>query len=511
MLSPPSAGPARESFYMHHKPILTAASLALCLACSNKASTQSGSAKPTETTPAPAAAAVKPVPAVAPTDFRRQFVEVAKTVRPAVVAVTSVSTVKQAQSPFEGSPFEFFFRGNPRPEGQRQRRQGIGSGVIVDARGYVLTNNHVVADADEIKVVFQDDRELTAEIVGTDPKTDIAVIKIKLDDKAKKEVLRTAVLGNSDQLEVGEWVMAVGSPFGLTQTVSAGIVSAVGRGNLRIAEYEDFIQTDAAVNPGNSGGPLVNLEGKVVGINTAIASQTGSYNGVGFAIPINMARGVMDQLIAHGGVTRGYLGVYITALNPELARSFSYTGDGGVLVQDVSPDGPAARAGLKPGDIMIERDGKAITDVDAFRNGIAQTPPGNTVSLTVFRGGKKQSLKIKLDRMPADAAVARKEGGRVEAASGRGLGLVDLSDEARRRFEIPTSVRGAVVARVDPDSPAAQDLRPGDVIAQVDETQVKNAAEAAQAISKAGANKPVRLRILREGRGMFVILPPAKK
>jgi len=495
---------------MRHHPIISAVSLVLCLACSNTASTQSAPSAAQKPAPPASTVPVKPVPAVAPTDFRRQFVEVAKTVRPAVVAVMAVSTIKQVQSPFEGSPFEFFFHGNPRPQGQ-QRRQGIGSGVIVDARGYVLTNNHVVADADELKVVLQDDRELPAEIVGTDPKTDIAVIRIKADGKAKKEVLRTAVLGNSDQLEVGEWVMAVGSPFGLTQTVSAGIVSAVGRGNLRIAEYEDFIQTDAAINPGNSGGPLVNLEGKVVGINTAIASQTGASNGVGFAIPINMARGVMDQLIQHGGVVRGYLGVIIAPLNDELGKSFGYSGQGGILVHDVSSDGPAAKAGLKPGDIIIERDGKPLTDVDAFRNAVAQTPPGTEVNLVIFRGGKKQTVKVKLDRMPQDEATARKPGSKGDGTTtGRGLGLVDLSDDVRQRFEIPASTKGAVVARIDPDSPAVKDLRPGDVITQVEDTTVKNSEEAARAIGKAGANKPVRLRVIRDGRGLFVILGPAK-
>jgi serine protease Do len=497
---------------MRHHPIISAVSLAACLACSSTASTQSAPSKAQSPGQATAPVPVKPVPAVAPTDFRRQFVEVAKTVRPAVVAVMAVSTIKQVQSPFEGSPFEFFFHGNPRQPQQQQRRQGIGSGVIVDARGYVLTNNHVVADADELKVVLQDDRELPAEVVGTDPKTDIAVIRIKADDKAKKEVLRTAVLGNSDQLEVGEWVMAVGSPFGLTQTVSAGIVSAVGRGNLRIAEYEDFIQTDAAINPGNSGGPLVNLDGKVVGINTAIASQTGASNGVGFAIPINMARGVMDQLIQHGGVVRGYLGVIIAPLNDELGKSFGYTGQGGILVHDVSADGPAAKAGLKPGDIILERDGKPLADVDAFRNAIAQTPPGSEVSLVIFRGGKKNTVKVKLDRLPTDEATARKPGSKADGATtGRGLGLVDLSDDVRQRFDVPPSVKGAVVARVDPDSPAGADLRPGDVITQVEDTTVKNSAEAAQAIGKAGPSKPVRLRVIREGRGLFVILGPAKK
>ena len=254
----------------------------------------------------------------------------------------------------------------------------MGSGVIVDARGYILTNNHVVADADEIKVVLQNDHELPAEIVGADPKTDVAVIKVKLDERTKAAGLKVAQLGDSDGLEVGEWVMAVGAPFGLTQTVSAGIVSAVGRGNVGIADYEDFIQTDAAINPGNSGGPLVNLDGKLIGINTAIASQSGGNNGVGFAIPINMAKTVMDQLIKHGEVVRGYLGVFIAPLTDELAASFGYKDQTAACsCRTCRRTAPRPRPGSRPGDILLERDGKPIRDVATFRNGISETSPGH--------------------------------------------------------------------------------------------------------------------------------------
>src|SRR5689334_9941847 len=331
---------------MPHNRSLAILSVAAALACSTTASTQTNVKAPVAAA-APAVAAAKPV-TVPAGDFRRQFIEVAKTVRPSVVAITSVSTVEMGgPEGGEGGPFDFFFRGMPRPEG-KQKRQGIGSGVIVDARGYILTNNHVVEDADEIKVVFSDDTEVPAEVVGTDPKTDVAVIKLKANGHVVPE-LRPVAIGDSDKLEVGEWVMAIGSPFGLKQTVSAGIVSAVGRGNVGIVDYEDFVQTDAAINPGNSGGPLVNLDGRVIGINTAIASRTGGNNGVGFAIPINMAHAVMDQLIDHGGVTRGYIGVFIGNLDDELARSFGYQGKAGVLVQDVAADGPGAKAGLVAG------------------------------------------------------------------------------------------------------------------------------------------------------------------
>jgi serine protease Do len=492
--------------------VLTAASIALCLACIGTAATQSaprtGEAN-AKAAPEAAAPAVPPPTKVPPiADFRRQFVEVAKTVRPAVVTVTSTSTVDVGRgSPFEGSPFEFFFRGQ-RPEG-KQRRQGMGSGVIVDARGYILTNNHVVADADEIKVVLQNDHELPAEIVGADPKTDVAVIKVKLDERTKTAGLKVAQLGDSDSLEVGEWVMAVGAPFGLTQTVSAGIVSAVGRGNVGIADYEDFIQTDAAINPGNSGGPLVNLDGKLIGVNTAIASQSGGNNGVGFAIPINMAKTVMDQLIKHGEVVRGYLGVFIAPLSDELASSFGYKDQTGVLVQDVSPDGPAAKAGLRPGDILVERDGKPIRDVATFRNGVSETSPGKNVALTVWRDGKRMALTAKLEELPNDGKAKKNKphNGNTE----RGLGLTDPNEELRQRLELGNA-RGGLVTGVKPDSAAARaGLQPGDLITQVGKEEVKNANEVQRALGSADASKPVRLRVVRQGHGMFVILPPSKE
>jgi serine protease Do len=472
--------------------------LALWLACSSTASTQRD-APSTAASPAPRAA-------VASGDFRRQFVDVAKAVRPSVVSITSTSTVEMS-SPFEGSPFEFFFRDMPKPGG-KHKRQGMGSGVIVDPRGYILTNNHVVGEADELKVVLQDERELTAEIVGTDPKTDIAVIKVKLEGKDAQKGLKAASLGNSDSLEVGEWVMAVGSPFGLAQTVSAGIVSAVGRGRVGITDYEDFIQTDAAINPGNSGGPLVNLEGRVIGINTAIASRSGGNQGVGFAIPINMAKAVMNQLIDHGEVVRGYLGVFIADVSRELGKSFGYEGEGGVLVQDVSAGSPGEKAGLKPGDIILERDGKAVSDVSTFRNGIAQSKPGSSVKLTIFREGKKLSVTAKLETLPSDGVAKKGKDG--AAPSGRGLALSDVTPELKARFQLGDA-RGAVVVRVQEGSAAADaGLQPGDLLVAVGTSTVGNAADASRLIGQAKPNAPLRLRVLREGRGLFLILPPSQ-
>ena len=496
---------------MRAKPRFVLTAFILLLACAGTAATQrdAAAAPPATHATAPSGNAVaSPRPnVVTQGDFRRQFVEVAKVVRPSVVAITSVAEVAAQQSPFEGSPFDFFFRGAPGPQG-KQKRQGMGSGVIVDARGYVLTNNHVVQGADSLTVVLHDDRELSAEVVGTDPKTDLAVIKVKLDKDAPP--LQPVALGNSDQLEVGEWLMAIGSPFGLKQTVSAGIVSAVGRGHMGITDYEDFIQTDAAINPGNSGGPLVDLDGRVVGINTAIASRSGGSQGVGFAIPVNMAKAVMDQLMDHGSVVRGYLGVFIADLSPELGRSFGYTGRGGVLVQDVSTGSPGAKAGLRAGDILVERDGKPIAEVSSFRNGIAATAPGTNVALAFFRDGKRTSATAKLEAMPGGDEQAKASSKDARGGKGeRGLALAELTPELARRFEI-AAASGAVVVNVAQGSPAEEaGLHPGDLVTQIGKTEIKSVKDAERVLGSADAKTPLRLRVVREGHGLFVILKPA--
>jgi serine protease Do len=498
---------------MARRAYLAFAALLAVLAFATLGSTQRAEPAKPPAPPMASSATEAPKSATAHSDFRRLFIDVAKVVRPSVVAVTSVSTVEARME--EGNPFEWFFRGNPqqRGGGGKQKRQGMGSGVIVSRDGLVLTNNHVVADADELTVVLNDDRELAAELVGADPKSDIAVIRIK--DKAAAAKLTPVQLGDSAKLEVGEWVMAIGSPFGLKQTVSAGIVSAIGRGNVGIVDYEDFVQTDAAINPGNSGGPLVNLDGRVVGINTAIASRTGGNNGVGFAIPVNMARAVMDQLVDHGGVTRGYIGVFIGNLDEELARSFGFQGKAGVLVQDVAPDGPGAKAGLAAGDIVMERDGKAVTDVSAFRNGIAASRPGTKVNLAVWRGGKRVNLGVTLGELPDDdKSVARKPGkapsNGSESESRIGLRLDDISPAQRERFSLGDT-KGALIVGVAPSS-AAEDagLRPGDVITQIGNDAVSNAADAQRIVQKADKKAPLRLRIVREGRGSFTLVRPAK-
>jgi serine protease Do len=497
---------------MARRAYLSFAAIVAVLVFTTLAFTQRTDAPKATSAAAPMASSATEAPKTATSysDFRRLFIDVAKVVRPSVVAVTSVSTVDTRAE--EGNPFEFFFRGPQGGRGGKQKRQGMGSGVVVSRDGLVLTNNHVVADADELTVVLHDDRELAAELVGADPKSDIAVIRIK--DKAAAAQLTPVQLGDSARLEVGEWVMAIGSPFGLKQTVSAGIVSAVGRGNVGIVDYEDFVQTDAAINPGNSGGPLVNLDGRVIGINTAIASRTGGNNGVGFAIPINMARAAMDQLVDHGSVTRGYIGVFIGNLDAELAKSFGFQGKAGVLVQDVAPDGPGAKAGLASGDIVMERDGKAVSDVAAFRNGIAAARPGTKVKLAVWRSGKRVDLAVTLGELPDDAKAAapRKQGGKApsntESESRIGLRLDDISPALRERFSL-NDTKGALIVGVAQGSAAEEaGLRPGDVITQIGNEAVASAADAQRVVQKADKKAPLRLRVVRDGRGSFTLVRP---
>ncbi len=449
-------------------------------------------------------------------DFRKRFVDVAKAVRPAVVTITSIQEVEAPRSPFGGGglPFEFFFRnpGGGGPEGEvpgKRERSGMGSGVIIGDDGTIVTNNHVVENAKELKVVLQDERELRAKLVGTDPKSDLAVIRIAPED-LRGLALKAVPLGRSSQVEVGEWVLAVGAPFGLRQTVSAGIVSAVGRGHMGIADYEDFLQTDAAINPGNSGGPLVNLEGEVIGINTAIASRNGGSQGVGFAIPIDMVRKVAEQLIATGTVVRGYLGVFIGDLTPDLAASFDFAGRDGVLVQDVEQAGPGAAAGLKPGDIIFERDGTPTTDVTVFRNAIAASAPSSTVKLKVWREGKALSLELRLGKL-GDEQTSRVGVTPTTGQNHWGVDLSDLTPELRQRLKVPGS-EGVIVRHVEPGSSADRaGLREGDVVVGVGGQSIGSAGAAKQSMLAAPRDKPLRLRILRDGHGLFVLLPVTQK
>ncbi|MFV1950642.1 MAG: Do family serine endopeptidase [Nitrospinota bacterium] len=318
------------------------------------------------------------------------FAVIARTVKPAVVHISTRQTFVTRRRNF--SPLEEFFFGTPRR--REFVRQSLGSGVIVSQQGYVLTNNHVIANADKIKVTLADKSEFTARVVGVDPKTDVAVIKIDGSN------LPVAKLGDSDKLEVGDWAIAIGTPFGLSQTVTVGIISAKGRANVGIAAYEDFLQTDAAINPGNSGGPLINLDGAVIGINTAIFSRSGGYQGIGFAIPINMAKEVMYKLIDKGEVIRGWLGVVIQPVTREIAGHFKLERIQGVLIAEIMERGPAYGGGLRQGDIILKYDGKEVNDVNQLRNLVARTPVGKKARVAVFRFGSNLEFEVEVGEQP---------------------------------------------------------------------------------------------------------------
>ena len=318
------------------------------------------------------------------------FAVVARAVKPAVVHISTQQTFVTRRKNF--SPLEEFFFGAPRR--REYVLQSLGSGVIVSQQGYVLTNNHVIANADKIKVTLADKREFNASVVGGDPKTDVAIIKINGSN------LPVAKLGDSDKLEVGDWGIAIGTPFGLSQTVTVGIISAKGRANVGIAAYEDFLQTDAAINPGNSGGPLIDIDGAVIGINTAIFSRSGGYQGIGFAIPINMAKEVMYELIDKGVVIRGWIGVIIQPVTREIAEHLKLAKIKGVLIAEVMKKGPAYRGGLKQGDIILEYDGKEVNDTNQLRNLVANTPVGKKVRVVIFRFGSKEEFEIEIGEQP---------------------------------------------------------------------------------------------------------------
>ena len=427
---------------------------------------------------------------------------VARAAMPAVVNISSTKITGRPGGPSAPFSTDPFFRRFFGPETAPRRERSLGSGVIVTGDGYVLTNNHVVEDAQDIRVTLQDRRELQARLVGTDPMTDLAVLKLPGSG------FSLLALGDSSRVDIAEVVLAIGNPFGLEQTVTMGIVSAVGRANVGIADYEDFIQTDAAINPGNSGGALISATGALIGVNTAIFSQSGGYMGIGFAVPINMARQVMDQLITRGRISRGHLGVAAQEVTPAIARGLGLSVERGVLVADVSPDGPAARAGLRRGDVVTAVDGKPVEDAGHFRNVIASTVPGTRVRLTLVRGGRQENVEVPVGEAPErPRPVAAKKTSSAPATPG--LVVTDLTPELARRLGTGFPAAGAVVTDVVPGGPAAEaGLQPGDIIIELNGRPVRSAQDVEREVRQAAGRELVAL-VDRGGTTAYVVIDRA--
>ncbi|MFW6139668.1 MAG: DegQ family serine endoprotease, partial [Spirochaetota bacterium] len=436
--------------------------------------------------------------------FSNAISKVTESLMPAVVHINVTGTVVQEapRFPFEDPFFRRFF-GPPEQQEREVPIRALGSGVIISKEGYIITNNHVVQNADVINVELYNKTKQKAELVGADPRTDLAVIKIE-----PTEGMKYASLGNSDEIKVGQWVVAIGSPRGFDFTVTAGIISAKNRthiGALGPTGYEDFIQTDAAINPGNSGGPLINLKGEVIGINSLIVSSSRGFEGMGFAIPSNMAKAVSEKLIKHGEVTRGYLGVQIQDVTKEMAQSMGLDKDfEGVIIADVMPDTPAAQAGVKQGDIVLRYNGKKVSNVTGLRNMVAETSPGEEVGITVLRDGKEKQLTVKLGELGAEQEQLP-----AQETSLLGISVKKVTPEIARSLGLEQPV-GVIITAVTPGSPAQRaGLSRGDIIFRVGTEEVNSEQEFRQLVSKAKDSGRVvfLVRDSRSGRVGYVTVP----
>ncbi|MGB7283019.1 MAG: DegQ family serine endoprotease [Candidatus Acidiferrum sp.] len=446
-------------------------------------------------------------PPVSLADFKNGFSAVIDPVLPSVVNISSTKMVKQ-QNNFPGFFNDPFFRqffgdqAPPQAGPQTEREYSLGSGVVLNPDGYILTNNHVVSGASDVEVVTQDKKKFKAKVIGTDSRTDIAVLKIDASG------LPSFTLGDSSKLKVGDVVFAIGDPFGIGETATMGLVSATGRGlGGAIEHYENFIQTDAAINPGNSGGALIDLRGDLIGINTAILSGGGGNEGIGFAIPIDMARNVMQQILDHGKVIRGYLGVTIQGVDPDMAKAFGLTHGGGALVGDVTPGGPAAKAGIERGDIILEMDGQAVNSQDDLSVHVAELAPGTVVHLKVFRKGATLDKDVTLAEYPEKGEVAQTGGGEAAEAL-KGVQVQNLTADLANQLGLPASTTGVVVTDIDPSSAAAEaGIQRGDVIQEINHKPVRNVEEYRQALA-GGGNQSLLVLVNHGGTTHYVVVQP---
>lgn len=439
------------------------------------------------------------------------FVEIVKKEQPAVVNIYTTQNAKRR--PQRGGPFDQFDPNDPYREflerffgfqGPSVPRRSLGSGFIIDKEGYIFTNNHVVEKADEIRVKLNNGKEYVAKIVGTDPKTDLGLIKIE-----PEEDLPTVDMGDSDNLQVGEWVIAIGNPFGLSQTVTVGVISALAR-FIGQGPYDNFIQTDASINPGNSGGPLINIEGKVIGINAAILpGRQGGNIGIGFAIPINMAKNILEDLKSGKGVRRGWLGVVIQNLTPELAKALGLDETEGALVSDVAKDGPAEKAGIKQGDVITSFNGEKIKSYDVLPRVVASRKPGDSAEVVVLRNGKRKTFDITLGNLKTgEKQMAKKEG--EEESEELGINVRDITPELARALKLK-SEEGVVVVEVDQGGAAAKaGLRRGDIIEKMNHNETKNVDDFKEELDKSKDDEPILLVVRRGDSSTFMVIPPRK-